>query len=79
MTITYKQHLMILAARGVATLLLYGILFSCEGLSCDYNWYTFRVKVVEDVVIVMVINFTESFHHLTFTFHAGTSALIALL
>jgi hypothetical protein len=51
MTITCNQHLMILVARGVASLPLYGIPFSCEGLSFDYNWdsgITFRVKVVED-------------------------------
>jgi len=67
---------MILAARGVATLPLYGIPFSCEGLSIAYNWdsgITFRVKVVEVSVIVMVMNFTESFRHLTFPFHTGTS------
>jgi hypothetical protein len=82
MTITYNQHLMIVAARGVATLPLYGMPFSCECLSFDYNWdseITFRVKVVEDGVIVMVMNFTESFHHLTFTFCTGTLNLITLL
>jgi len=76
MTVTYNQHLMILAVRGFAILPLYRIPFSCEGLSFDYNWdsgISFRVKVIEDGVIVMVMNFTKSFCHLTFTFHRGTS------
>jgi hypothetical protein len=67
---------MILTARGVATLPLYELPFSCEGLSIDCNWdsgITFCVKVVEVGVIIMVMNFTKSFRHLLFTFHMGTS------
>jgi hypothetical protein len=53
-----------------------GYLFLVRALSFDYNWdsgITFRVKVVEVRVIVMVMNFTESFRHLTFAFHVGTA------
>jgi hypothetical protein len=40
------------------------MLFSCEGQSFDCDWdgeITFRVKVVEDGVIVMIMNFPKVF------------------
>jgi len=55
---------MFLAVKGVTTLPLYAIPFSCEGLSIDYNWDSeiiSRVKVVEVGVIVMVMTLPKVF------------------
>jgi len=63
-TVTNNQHFMFLAVKGVTTLPLYAIPFSCEGLSIDYNWDSeiiSRVKVVEVGVIVMVMTLPKVF------------------
>jgi len=65
---------MILFVRRLTVLPIYWIIFSCEGLSFDYNWNSkivFRVRIVE--IGVMKIRFADVFRHLVITFHTGTS------